>query len=464
MAEWNNFLTSTNHNYNTRKVRWTFHLGEKDISKVEETPRKGKTLELKENKFVLYIGPIKENDQFFPYCHRLGMLYCKDKSLTRGQAREALAHALEIKPDVQLSFLIAKPNTYLDYAWNSSNLTKSEPEERIIHCIDELQAEGFIVTSDKLKSKIRELHGVHFVVRNKTLIDEMLRSPEFFTETATVNEKVNHEENFINVLTVTNTFCLIIDRAIRKNSYITTHKNFQNLSNSDINLSITMLAILPMIAKRKEIPDNLPGLYFYGLPSSGKSFFFHQSPSYHKVACDAPGVARYHLQAHENGFLLNDISAKIMNDCTNSSTLRSLTLGGVEPVKIRGDTQNVQGFVVCTSNDMPDFIQEISESNDENTKANYFAWKRRFITLKFTDFVDEDPRNVNFGLTSTREALKYVFDMCYGFLGNPVVKEMFSKYHEAIKSIMSPDYSEKFATHQKVLYIIQSQQRCPENS
>jgi hypothetical protein len=71
-----------------------------------------------------------------------------------------------------------------------------------------------------------------------------------------------------------------------------------------------MLAILPMIAKRKEIPDNLPGLYFYGLPSSGKSFFFHQSPSYHKVACDAPGVARYHLQAHENGFLLNDISAK----------------------------------------------------------------------------------------------------------------------------------------------------------
>jgi len=77
MAEWNNFLTSTNHNYNTRKVRWTFHLGEKDISKVEETPRKGKTLELKENKFVLYIGPIKENDQFFPYCHRLGMLYCK---------------------------------------------------------------------------------------------------------------------------------------------------------------------------------------------------------------------------------------------------------------------------------------------------------------------------------------------------------------------------------------------------
>jgi hypothetical protein len=70
----------------------------------------------------------------------------------------------------------------------------------------------------------------------------------------------------------------------------------------------------------------------------------------------------------------------------------------------------------------------------------------------------------NFGLTSAREALKYVFDLCYGLLANPVVKEMFSKYHEAIKSIMSPDYSEKFATHQKVLYIIQSQQRCPENS
>jgi hypothetical protein len=361
-----------------------------------------------------------------------------------------------------LAFLIAKPDTYLDYAWNSSNLTKSESEEQIIHCIDKLQAEGFIVTSDKLKSKIRELHGVHFVVRNKTLIDEILKSPEFFTETATVNEEANHEENFINVLTVTNTFILIIERAIRKNSYLTTHQKFQNLSNSDIKLSITMLAILPMIAKRKEIPDNLPGLYFYGLPSSGKSFFFHQSPSYHKVACDASGVSRYRLQAHENAFLLDDISAEIMNDRTNSSTIRNLTLGGVTPIKIRGDIQNVQGFVVCTSNDMPDFIQEISESTDENTKANYFAWKRRFLTLKFTDFVDEDPGNVNFGLTSAREALKYVFDLCYGLLGNTVVKEMFSKYHEAIKSIMSPDYFEKFATHQKD--IIQSLQRCPETA
>jgi hypothetical protein len=110
-------------------VRRTFHLEEKDISKVEETPRKGKTLELKEKIYVLYIGPIKENDTFFPYYHQLGILYCKDKPLTRRQAREALAHALEIKPDdfhVQLTFLIAKPNTYLDYAWNSSNLTKSE--------------------------------------------------------------------------------------------------------------------------------------------------------------------------------------------------------------------------------------------------------------------------------------------------------------------------------------------------
>ncbi len=74
---------------------------------MEETPRKVKNLELKENIYVLYIGPIKEKDKFFPYYHRRGMLYCKNKPITRGQAREVLAHALEIKPDdfhVQLTF------------------------------------------------------------------------------------------------------------------------------------------------------------------------------------------------------------------------------------------------------------------------------------------------------------------------------------------------------------------------
>jgi len=468
MPDWNNFLTSTDHNYSTRKVRWTFHLEEKDISKVEETPRKGKNLELKENIYVLYIGPIKEKDKFFPYYHRLGMLYCKNKPITRGQAKEALALALEIKPDdfhVQLTFLTAKPNTFLDYAWNSSNLTKSEPEERIIHCIDELQAEGFVVTPDKLKSKLRKLHGVHFVVRNKMMLDDILSSPEFFPGDAVVEVKVNHEENFINVLTVTNTFYLLIDRVIRKNGYLTAHKKFKNVSNADITLSIIMIAILPMIARRKDmIPDDLPGLYFYGKPSCGKSFIFDKNPSYLKVASDAPGVSRYRLRAQQKAFLLYDVSSEIINDRTNSMTLRSLILGGDATVKISGGTQNVRGFVVCTNNKKPDFIQEISENNDEDTEDYYTAWKRRFIILKFTDFADEDPGKVNFGLTSTREAFKYVFDLCYGLLGNSVVKEMFREYHEAVKSILSPDYFETFATHQKVLYFIQSPQRCPENS
>ena len=140
-----------------------------------------------------------------------------------------------------------------------------------------------------------------------------------------------------------------------------------------------------------------------------------------------------------------------MNDRTNSSTVRNLTLGGVTTVKISGEIQNVQGFVVCTSNDTPDFIEDTSEGIFNVTEANFLAWRRRFITIKFTDFVDEDPKKVDFGYISATEALKYVFDLCYGLLESVPVKEMFNKYHEAIKSKLSPEYLEKFSSHQKHL-------------
>jgi hypothetical protein len=446
-----NCLTSNNNSCTKRRVHWCFCVEEKDISLVEETSKQGKPVKIKEKMYTLYIGPIKEPDDLIHNCHRLGMIYSKQHAITRGQAK-AVLNALEINIQNVMSLLkTCKPSTYLDYAWNSLDLKKSEAEQLIKQCINALTDEGIITTSEKLRAKIKEAYGANFVVHNKSLIDLMMRSPEYFPNVIIVNEKVNQEENFINILKVTNTFSEIVSRAVSKNGYITSHKKFQNLSNFDINLTITMLAILPMIAKRTEYPDDLPGLYFYGEPSSGKSFFFNKSPAYHKVATDAPGVSRYRLQVYERAFLLDDINSKILNDKTNSSTIRNLTLGGVTTVKISGEIQNVQGFVVCTSNDTPDFIEDTSEGIFNVTEANFLAWRRRFITIKFTDFVDEDPKKVDFGYISATEALKYVFDLCYGLLESVPVKEMFNKYHEAINSKLSPEYLEKFSSHQKHL-------------
>ncbi len=40
----------------------------------------------------------------------------------------------------------------------------------------------------------------------------------------------------------------------------------------------------------------------------------------------------------------------------------------------------MRAFVVCTSNDMPNFL---SEKEDPALKNHYFAWRRRFIPFNF---------------------------------------------------------------------------------
>ncbi len=114
-------------------------------------------------------------------------------------------------------------------------------------------------------------------------------------------------------------------------------------------------------------------------------------------------------------FFLDDITSDTLNDRFNSSTIRRLTLGD------KSQEAPKQRFVVCTSNDSPDFLaEEVVE--DSNTKENYNAWRRRFITVNFTSAVDEDPIHVRFDYTSAADALKCFFDLCYNLLQDPDVK------------------------------------------
>ena len=279
--------------------------------------------------------------------------------------------------------------------------------------------------------------------RHKSLVDMIMKSPEYFTNKVTVLEPIDHDENFTNGAKVVATFARIIYCALETKGYKTIHNKFKNLPNSDMTLAIIMVAILPIVAKRKEIPDNLPALYFYGNAGTGKSYFFNLHPAYHKVATDASGVSRYRLQVNEDAFFLDDITSDTLNDRVNSSTIRNLALGGTATVKTMGDTEQVRGFVVCTSNDTPDFLaEEINE--DSNIEANYNAWKRRFIAVNFTSTVDDDPIHVRFDHTSATDALKCFFDLCYNLLQVPDVKDMLSKYYEAIMDSLSPDCIEKF--------------------
>jgi len=86
----------------------------------------------------------------------------------------------------------------------------------------------------------------------------------------------------------------------------------------------------------------------------------------------------------------------------------------------------VRGFVVCTSNDTPGFLDK--KMKDPDIEANYNARRRRFISIKFTSPVDEDPLNAQYEYTSANNALIFFF-LCYNLIKDPEVKEMFSKYY-----------------------------------
>jgi hypothetical protein len=424
-----------------RKVRWEGHLS----SIVEETQSKGETAVIEKKSYIIYVSPIHDANNETPYPHQRIMIYSKNAAITKGQAISAISKICRIPLTdiINIGFLQIDSKGWIRQAWNPSILPKSEPEQMIKDCINVLESEKLIVTSKNLKGRLREYHGAHFVNRHKSLIDVIMKISEYFTNKVIVREPIDHNKNFTNGAKVVATFARILVSALETNGYKTAHPQFKNISNSDITLVIIMIAILPIVAKRKEIPDNLPALYFYGNAGAGKSYFFNQHAAYHNVATDAPGVSRYSLQVNEDAFFLDDINSDTLNDRFNSSTIRRLALGDKTTVKVTGGTENVRGFVVCTSNDTPDFLaEEVVE--DSNTEENYNAWRRRFITVKFTSAVDEDPIPVRFDYTSATDALKCFFDLCYNLLQDPDVKNMFKKYYVAILHSLSPDCIEKF--------------------
>ncbi len=109
-----------------------------------------------------------------------------------------------------------------------------------------------------------------------------------------------------------------------------------------------------------------------------------------------------------------------------------MALGNETTVTVKGGTEDVRGFVVCTSNDTHDFLAEEVIENSNN-KDYYNAWIRRFITVKFTSAVDENPIPVRFDYTSATDALKCFFDLCYNFVARSrrqkYVQEILCSYH-----------------------------------
>jgi hypothetical protein len=429
-----------------RKTRWfAFFESSHNNQEAEATKCVGTPVGNKDTPSTIHVSSIHEADSTTPYQHQLIMIYNKH-SLTKGQAESAISNHLNVKladncnvqPLEKVGF-----NRYIDQFWSPPHRSKSEPEQIIKDCIKMLEFEKRIVTHRNLKTKLGEIRGAYFVNRHKSLIEFMMKRSEYFTYKVTVTESISHDDNFSNGAKVVAAFARILNHALSTKNYNTAHSKFKNIGNNDMTLAILMIAILPIVVKRKESPDNLPALYFYGNAGTGKSYFFNLHTAYHKVATDAAGVSRYRLHANEDAFLLDDINSKTLDDRINCSTVRNLALGGTATVKTMGDIEEVRGFVVCTSNDTPNFLSE-KVTEDSDTEAIYEAWRRRFLTVNFTALVDENPVYVRFDYTSATDALKCFFHLCYNLLQDPDVKEMFRQYYEAVKNTLSQDCLNKF--------------------
>jgi hypothetical protein len=364
--------------------------------------------------------------------------------MTKGQAKAAISHVLKVtlENDFILEPMLIEHRLFISRFWKTSHPARSEAEQKILDCIRELEMEERIIADfDTLNARLREKEGVSFTQKNKLLIETILSSSECFTHKLKVREPINHDENFENVAKVTAIFTRIIHDAIQTNGYNTSHSKFTNLSDSEMTLAVTMIAILPMLVERTKKPDNIPALYFYGFPKTGKSFFFTQHPCYKIVATDAQGCSRYQKNSSEEAYLLDDITPYTLDDSTNSATIRQLALGGHSRVKVHGSTQKVRAFVVCTSNKTPNFL---SEEEDPALQNHHFAWRRRFITISFTTLVDEDPIDAQFEYMSSIDALKCFFVFCYNLLEAADVKNMFQKYYLVINESLLPDCFETF--------------------
>ena len=423
-------------NSQKRKVHWCFTLKEEEANLIEETPFKGHIATIDKKTYKINVGPQENATDSFPYLHQHGMLYSKGHHITKNQAKVVISKHLGVQ-SITLSCLKTniKAETYLNCIYHLVCKEKILPEKTIKQSIEQLESSGSVITSKKLKYNLISEHGTSFFHKNKAEIKLVL---EDYHENKKLKVPFENqtEKDFLRALNATAHFAGIVGQAVDDNDYITGHPKFADLYKlykSDIKYCVTMLAILPNICKRAEHADNLPGLYFWGAPSTGKSFFFTLSKSYHIVPSDAKGVSRYKLDDGEDAYLLDDISNDTLDKPINSSTLRQLVLGTATNVKINGDIQSVQAFVACTSNSMPNFLKtEPPKGYSGDWIENCDAWKRRFITIKLSKPVDLDLESVKLYGRSSEEALKNIFVECYDLLKNEKIKKLFSKYYETI--------------------------------
>lgn len=428
----------------SRKAVWCFTV---PSGLMDETAQDGISVEYASKTYTVVLGPVEDPDQAASYPHQHGYIACpKSVALTKGQAISILKQIGAYEDGQYVHELDSTKAKYHAYCFKSSSGMFTSAERAIKRAWDAVEeGDGVKVTPKRLKAKLAVTEGVSFVARNKPVIDTFLCTPEVRQSGRDLIEEVDRIANMIAFLSACNRFNEQIKLMVEKNGITTTHPAFKDSTRHDQMRALNCIALLPMVTNRARITDGIPALWFHGLPHCGKSFLFSQMPNYKKVATDAVGVSRYRLEGDQSGLLLDDVDEGFLLKPENSKTLKALTLGEREVVKTMGDTQEIRAFVVCTSNGVPDFLQEYKKKEEDGPDAerahqfNCNAWKRRFVTLFFDEEMEPNFQFIDFEQISLNLVARKLFELYYEDIESETLKALFTKYYNHIGGMWKPE-------------------------
>lgn len=333
------------------------------------------------NSYEVWLGPVELPGRVYKrtgqaetkvFEHSHGMVTFTT-AVRPSKAREVILFVLELE-DGRVQYLdkVRKSREiYLQYCYKSLDKIGEDP---VLTSIKRVKARGVLKTADVI-SDLVSIHGPiyakkrradvvfqveHFVdIDDDECSDRMKRFREIGKSTCTELASVEYIEWLLT------TFDDVVD--------------FWKFEYCDWPSScdfIKCLALLPILCGRCE-GDELPSLYLYGSPKSGKSYLFNHFKDIIKmIPGDAEGVSRFDLSGVQRCLLLDDVPADFVVRQDNSMTLRSLTLGEYTDVKIAGDTRRIMSWIVVTSNDLPVFM-----TSDAMSRENVGANSRRFFLV-----------------------------------------------------------------------------------
>ena len=434
-----------------RSVHWCFTLINEDADCVNTTSRSGKDVTLSEKMCRIYICQKEMANDEILYTHRNCLLHVIQPggghNRTQGQAVIMIKEFLpDLKMDINLKKLSSSVNDFLHRYWRSEIPVKNKVEQILTQSLEKIKATGMAVTGKRFKRQVIMDAGPTFYQKNKAVCDIMLSEPDLFQPGRKIPFECNSKTNFLNMFKATILFEKQIKKNLYKNSFITSHKTYSKLNVEEMSELIVFLALLPIVLDRWEGVDGLPALYLYGVPHSGKSYMFTACPYYRKIATDATGVSRFLLQGCENSWLLDDVKMGCIDEPSNSSVLRDLTIGGEHPVKVMGDTMNVRGFVVVTSNDKPPFLGDVPTNYTGNWEMNCMAWKRRFVAINMTETLDVNPLSIKWDHKSTGNAALVILKELISKFKNPKLQADIKMYKDHIDTMLIEENWPKFNT------------------